>query len=53
MNSLIHIKRIRNLGHYSWYECEEPAISKCENNYNKSKNIVEMRESHKYMYLHI
>lgn len=53
MNSLIHTKRIRNLGHYSWLECDGPAISKYENNYIKSKNTEEMRESHKYMYIHI
>jgi hypothetical protein len=53
MNSLIHTKEIKNLGHYSWRECEGPAISKYKNNYIKSKNTAEMRESHKYMYLHI
>ena len=36
-NFLIHTKRTRNLGHYSWYECERPAISKYENNYIKSE----------------
>ena len=53
MNFLIHTKRIRNLGHYSWLECDGLAISKYENNYIKSKNTEEMRESHKYMYIHI
>ena len=53
MNFLIHTTEIKNLEHYSWRECEGPAISKYENNYIKSKHIAEMIESHKYMYLHI
>lgn len=53
VNSLIHTKRIRNLGHYSWLECDGPAISNYEKNYIKSKITTEMRESHKYMYIHI
>jgi hypothetical protein len=53
MNFLIHTKEIKNLGHYSQRECEGLAISKYVNNYIKSKNTAEVRESHKYMYLHI
>jgi hypothetical protein len=53
VNFLILTKGTRNLGHYSWHECEGPAISKYENNYIKSENTAEMRESHQYIYLHI
>jgi hypothetical protein len=53
MNSLIHTKGTRNLGHYSRREYEGPAITNYGNNYMKSKNTIEMRGSNKYMYLHI